>query len=89
VPRRAGEKPAAAENKHIPTALVRRFYADLEAARPLSGLPKHGCMKSASFGSTLMIEFSGQSTPDLSCGDHGDARLKALIQDSGEIVKLF
>src|ERR1044071_7341163 len=51
--------------RELPNTLVRRFYTDLEAAKPLSTLPRHPCMKSASFGTTLSIEFSGQTSPDL------------------------
>jgi len=84
-----GSQPAKNRNAKIPAALLQRFFADLEGARPLSELPAPRCMKSASFGTTLTVEFAGQSTPDLSCGDGGNAKLQALIQDSGEIVKLF
>lgn len=73
----------------VPKKLVDRFYADLEAARPLSKLPRQACMKSASFGTVLTVELAGDETPDLSCGDHGDSRIRALIQDTSEIEKLF
>ncbi len=78
---------SASETRKVPKELLRRFYVDLE--KPLAELPKHACMKSASFGTTLTIEFGGQTSPDLSCGDHGDERLKTLIADMHEIVKLF
>jgi len=72
----------------IPDALVRRFYTVLEAAQPLSELPHRGCFKSASFGTTLKIEFGDQATPDLSCPEE-DARMQALRTDADDIVKLF
>jgi len=73
----------------LPQALVKRLYSDLDAGKPLAELPGGHCMKSASFGSSLTIEFAGEKTPDLSCPDHGNPRLQALIKDANEIVKLF
>ena len=78
-----------ARTRIIPGDLVRRFYADLSAAEPFSSLPDRHCVKSVSFGSVLRIEFDGKRTPDLSCGDAGDAKLKALIQDATEITKIM
>ena len=92
MPRRANlpaQGQAASKKRKLSKDLVRRFYSDLEAAKPLAELPGGGCMKSASFGTTLTVETEGQRTPDLSCGDHDNARLKALIADTKEIVKGF
>src|SRR5579863_3149375 len=83
-----GEKPAAAQ-RHISGDLVKRFYSDLDAAKPLASLPHPHCIKSASFGTRLTIEFGDSETPDLSCGDGENAKLHALIQDADEIVALF
>lgn len=83
-----GDKPAAAQ-QHISDALVKRLYADLDAAKPLASLPNPHCMKSASFGTRLTIELGDSETPDLSCGDGENAKLRALIQDANEIVALF
>ena len=81
--------PMEARERTIPEALAQRFYADVAAARPFSSLPEIPCAKSASFGSVLRIEFGGAQTPDLSCGDGGNDKLKALIQDTGEITKIM
>lgn len=90
--RRGGQLPEA-QNKpatrQVPSAAVKKFFADIEAAKPLTSLPRGACMKSASFGTTLVVQYEGQTTPDLSCGDHENAKLKALIQSSQDIVKLF
>jgi len=75
--------------REIPKDLASRLFADLEAARPLPGLPAPHCMKSKSFSSRLTIEFGGESTPDLSCGDGGNEHLRAIIQDVNEMVSLF
>jgi len=73
----------------LPQALVKRLYSDLDAGKPLAELPGGHCMKSASFGSSLTIEFAGEKTPDLSCPGSGNPRLQVLIKDANEIVKLF
>jgi hypothetical protein len=73
----------------LPPAVVQRFYTDLEAAKPLKSLPEVHCMKSASFGSALTVAFGNDQTPDLSCGDGGNAAMRNLIRDVNEIVGLF
>jgi hypothetical protein len=85
---KSGEKPAPA-TQHIPDALVKRLFSDLEAAQPLGSLPQLRCAKSASFGTRLTIEFGDSGTPDLSCGDGENAKLRALIQDATEVVAIF
>ncbi len=86
--RRADEK-ADTKQQQLSHSLVNRLFADLEAVGPLSSIPERRCMKSASFGTTRTIEFGAEKTPDLSCGDEGNAKLKTLIDDVNEIVKLF
>jgi hypothetical protein len=83
--------PATPEPRQrlIPEPLVQRFYAGLNAAQPLNSLPQQRCLKSASFGSTLLVQFGDQKTPDLACGDGGNAKLRTLIRDVNEIVKLM
>jgi hypothetical protein len=73
----------------LPDTLVKRLYADLDAAKPFSSLPTQRCMKSASFGTTLTIALGVQESPDLSCGGGDSEKLKALLRDANEIVKLF
>lgn len=73
----------------VPHALTDRFFADLKAANPLASLPESHCMKSVSFGSTVIVEFGGDQTPDLSCGDGGNALVGNLIRDVNDIVALF
>jgi hypothetical protein len=53
--------------KRVSAALVKRFFADLQAAGPLDQLAAHPCMKSASFGTTLTIVYRGKTSPDVSC----------------------
>jgi hypothetical protein len=75
--------------RKVPEALVRRLYADLEAARPLSALPHRGCIKSASFGTKVTIEVGKEMSPDLSCPEEQDAHVQVLVRDVSEIVKYF
>jgi hypothetical protein len=91
VPRRGPYSQSRIEpqSRQLPKAIVERFYADLAGAEPLSQLPHETCMKSASFGITLVIEFGEQRSPDLACGDGGNSKLRALIQDVNDIVRLM
>ena len=91
-PRRYGPQSQGAAGpvrKKVPRPLLQRLYSDLGAAKPLSALPEAHCMKSASFGSTLTVEFNGQKTPDLSCGDGGSAEMENLARDVKEISAMF
>jgi hypothetical protein len=91
IPRGANAQNTEAEKsgREIPKDLASRLFADLEAAKPLGALPAPHCMKSKSFGSRLTIEFGGESTPDLSCGDGGNEHLRAIIRDVNEMLSLF
>ena len=90
-PRRrdAGPDETRSVKTMVPRALTERFYADLKAASPLASLPAMRCVKSVSFGSALDIEFGEERTPDLSCGDGGNAVVGSLIRDCNEIAALF
>ena len=83
---RNGESPAATSGT-VPPTLARRFYSDLDAAWPLSLRPSQHCLKSASFGTRLTIEFAGETTPDLSCGRITNPSVRALAQDAREIIE--
>ncbi len=51
----------------VSDALVKKFFADLDAAMPLSKLRAGACMKSASFGTSTFVWWRGQRSPDVSC----------------------
>lgn len=76
-------------HKTIPKTLAEQIYADVQTAQPLASLPPRHCVKSVSFGTRLIIEFDGQQSPDLSCGDGGNAKLQALIRDANRIIEIF
>ena len=73
----------------LPRAAVKRLRSDLEAAMPFASLPVVHCMKSVSFGSALTVAAGREQTPDLKCGDGGNAAMRNLIRDANEIVALF
>ena len=87
--RGAGTPEGKPIRRKIPRSTINRLRSDLDGARPLSSLPAVPCMKSASFGSTLVIAAGGEHTPDLNCGDGDNARLRNLIRDAREIISLF
>ncbi|HML16792.1 MAG TPA: hypothetical protein VK419_07190 [Bryobacteraceae bacterium] len=90
-PRRGLDKGQAPVTirKTISKSLADSLYADVKAASPLASLPPQSCMKSASFGSRLTVEFGDDVSPDLSCGDDGTAKMQALIRDAKAVVKIF
>jgi hypothetical protein len=94
-PRRFGAQQAHGEPvrrmlpRMLPRALVEAFYSHIKAAQPLDALPAVHCAKSASFGSTLSVAVGKEKTPDLSCGDRGNAVMRDLIRDTSRIVDLL
>lgn len=85
----SSDEPAKPLLQTLSSATIQRFYGDLKAAKSLAALPQVHCMKSASFGSTLTIAFGNEQTPDLNCGDGGNAAMRDLIRDVHEIIALF
>jgi len=85
-PQGSSAKTPAPTSGMISATLAKRLYSDLDVAWPLSSLPSQHCLKSASFGTRLTIEFDGQTTPDLSCGRITDPKVSALARDAREIV---
>lgn len=67
----------------VPAATVARFFADLAAARK-GNAQSAGCMKSASFGTTVHVTWQGWVSPDLSC-QQSDSLGAALVKDVDDI----
>jgi hypothetical protein len=82
-------EPPKSMHKDLPKALAKALYDDIKAAGTLSSLPPQRCMKSASFGTRLTVQNGNDISPDLSCGDGGDAKMRALIRDTNAIVQKF
>ena len=89
-PRGAGRAQSQAEpvKKTVPKELAATFYTDLNAAQPFTNLPAAHCAKSVSFGSRLTVTLGDYETPDLSCGDGGNAAMRNLIGVVRQIVAL-
>jgi len=56
-----------------------QFFADLHAARAENAPAAH-CMKSASFGTSTVVQWHGWTSPDLQCRP-SSATLRALARD--------
>lgn len=82
-------KRGKAQKKNVDKALAQRLFKDVDAVKPLGSLHAPGCWKSSSFGSTLVVEVGSERSPDLSCGDGGDANLAAVIKDVDAVVSVF
>ena len=83
---RSGRPLDQPANGRIPKAVADQFFRDLRTAKgqPTSAQP---CMKSASFGTSTIVEYHGWSTPDLECG--GNGFVIALGSDVHKIVALL
>jgi hypothetical protein len=69
----------------ISSALAKRFFADVKAARNANAAVEH-CMKSASFGTATHVRWHGWTSPDLDCPPD-DKASTALVDDVGAIRK--
>jgi hypothetical protein len=61
-------------------AATERFFTDVKASRDGGRGPMQHCMKSASFGTTTVVQWHGWSSPDLQCPPLPGA-VSALAQD--------
>jgi hypothetical protein len=65
------------------------FFAHLAAAMPLAKIAHVPCMKSASFGSSTIVQYKGQRSPDLTCGIQGaSANLAADVASIASELKV-
>ena len=69
----------------LPQDMCRQFLENVKASSPLNALPARHCFKSASFGSSLFVEFNGARSPDLSCPGQ-DEHAAALQKAAQEIL---
>jgi hypothetical protein len=68
----------------VSTDLTRKFFEDVRAAKAAGRLGTESCMKSASFGSTTVVEYHGWTSPDLTCP--GDGMVVALASEANAIT---
>jgi hypothetical protein len=77
----------APHSLQVNSHLCKRFLSGLVAATPLQALPAAHCVKSASFGSRLFIEYNGERTPDLSCPVQQNSTVDGLKKQALELLK--
>ena len=80
---RSGETLGTATTGSIPSDLTRKFFSDLKAAKA-GGAAGRSCMKSASFGSSTVVQYHAWTSPDLECP--GGGLTVALTADVREIT---
>lgn len=81
---RSGKALAAPVRKQIAPALAAKLLADAKAAKDSGHVVGEPCMKSASFGSTMVVQYHGWTSPDLECP--GGGFVIALGSDANKIV---
>jgi len=84
-PNTAGDVPV--HELSLEPNICRQFIQQIQAAGSLASLPVHHCMKSASFGSRLIVEMKGEQSPDISCPGQTDAHAQALQKSAQEILQ--
>jgi hypothetical protein len=80
---RAGQPVDQAVSATVPKTLTAQFFNDLRTARR-ARVVAEPCMKSASFGTTTVVQYHGWTSPDLECG--GDGHVIALGSDAKKIA---
>ena len=63
----------------LPAAVAQKLFSDVRAAQPFAQLALKPCMKSASFGSTTILNYKNETSPDISCP--GSPKAAALYAD--------
>ena len=81
---RPGQLEPFDQSGTISTSLAEKIFSDVEAARPLSALPKARCAKSVSFGTSQYVFFKGEKSPDL-CGFDNE-KIETLKGDLAKIM---
>ncbi|MGB9236504.1 MAG: hypothetical protein WCC04_19015 [Terriglobales bacterium] len=82
---RRPEQPVASERRgSIPASQAEQIFSDVEAAMPLSALPRTHCAKSVSFGTFQHVFFKGEKSPDL-CGRDNE-KITTLKGDLAKIM---
>src|SRR5690348_13749410 len=81
---RTGQQTGRPSTQSIPKELAQKLLADAKAAKLSGHVIGQSCMKSASFGSTTVVEYHGWTSPDLECP--GDGFVIALGSDAKKIA---
>ena len=67
-------------SKTLSKQLTDKLFRDARSVGAVDQIAAAHCMKSASFGTTTMVQFNGRTSPDLSCGSE-DPKAAALWED--------
>jgi hypothetical protein len=81
---RAGEAINQPVKGTVPIDLVRKFFTDLKTAKRSGKVVAQPCMKSASFGTSTVVQYHGWTSPDLECP--GDGFVVALAAEAHQIA---
>ena len=84
VPSRRGVASGSPRTGTVPMQLVSKFFEDLKTAKQSGHVAAQTCMKSASFGSTMVVQYHGWTTPDLTCP--GDGFVVSIAADANKIA---
>jgi hypothetical protein len=71
----------------LPKQAIQKLLDDAKAAKLSGHVIAEHCMKSASFGSTMVVEYHGWTSPDLECP--GGGFVIALAADAKKIAALL
>jgi hypothetical protein len=82
-----GEQIGTPVTTTLPERAIQKLLNDAKAAKLSGKVLGRPCMKSASFGSTLVVEYHGWTSPDLTCP--GDGFVIALGADANKIAALL
>ncbi len=80
---RAGRTVGNAVKGSISSQLATKFFNDLSTAKH-NQIVAQSCMKSASFGSSMIVQYHRWTTPDLECP--GDGSVIALASEAHQIA---
>lgn len=82
-----GEQIGTPVTTALPQRTIQKLLNDAKAAKLSGNVIGRPCMKSASFGSTLVVEYHGWTSPDLNCP--GGGFIIALGADANKIAALL
>ncbi len=81
---RSGTATEQPQTGHVPLGLARKFFDDLKTAKASGRVIGRTCMKSASFGTAMVVQYHGWTSPDLECP--GDGFVVALAAEAHKIA---
>lgn len=82
-----GEQIGTPVTATLPSRVTQKLLNDAKAAKLSGHVIGQPCMKSASFGSTLVVQYHGWTSPDLNCP--GGGFIIALGADANKIAALL